>query len=215
MIARHAPVSGRADIGLVLVHGRGASAASILDLARAVALPDLIAVAPEAPGLSWWPTSFLAPMAQMQEPLETALAAVQEAVGVLEAEGLPRSRIALAGFSQGACLALEYAVRRGGGLHSVTSFSGGLIGTADASAIGDPALQGFAPKRFDYRMPLAGMPVHLSVHEQDPHIPLLRVRETAVVLDRLGARVTSRLLPGAGHGLDKAGVAALQARLRA
>ena len=214
MMARHAPASGRAAIGLVLVHGRGASAASILDLARAVALPDLVAVAPEAPGLSWWPTSFLAPMAQMQEPLEAALEAMDAAVAGLEAEGLPRDRIALAGFSQGACLALEFAVRRGQGLHSVTSFSGGLIGTADASAAGDPALQGFAPKRFDYRTPLAGMPVHLSVHEQDPHIPMLRVRETAVVLDRLGAQVTSRIIPGAGHGLDQASVAALQARLR-
>jgi len=215
MIARRDPPSGAARIGLVLVHGRGASARSMLDLARHLAIPDLLAVAPEAPGMSWWPTSFLAPMAQMQASLEAGLAAVAGAVAALEAEGLARNRIAVAGFSQGACLALEFAARHGTGLHSVTGWSGGLVGTADASDIGEPALLGFAPKRFDYRTPLEGTAAHLSVHQQDPHIPMLRVRETAVVFDRLGAHLTSRILPGAGHGFDESEMAAMRARLGA
>lgn len=215
MIARRAAESGQVRLGLVLVHGRGASARSILDLVRLLAIPDLVAVAPEAPGMSWWPTSFLAPMSQMQAPLEAGLAAVAGAVAALEAEGLARNRIALAGFSQGACLALEFAARQGAGLQSVTGWSGGLVGTGEAADKGDPALYGFAPKRFDYRTPLAGTPVHLSVHEQDPHIPLLRVRETALVFDRLGASVTSRLLPGTGHGFDEAELNGLRARLAA
>lgn len=212
-MARAGCAVDQARIGLVMVHGRGAGAADILSLLPVLGLSDVAAIAPEADGRSWWPTSFLAPMAQMEGPLAAGLAAVEAAIGALAADGLPRARIALMGFSQGACLALEYAARRGAGLHSVTGFSGGLVGTGDAGSQADPMLYQHPPKRFDYTAPLPGLPVHLTCHERDPHIPLARVRESAVVLDRLGAIVTSRILPGAGHGFAEPDMAGLRKRL--
>jgi len=196
-----------------MVHGRGAGAADILSLLPVLGHPDIAAIAPEAEGRSWWPTSFLAPMAQMEEPLRAGLAAVDDAIAALLADGLPRSRIALMGFSQGACLALEYAARHGAGLHSVTGFSGGLVGTADAGTEPLAALYHHPAKRYDYTTPLPGLPVHLTCHERDPHIPLARVRESALVLDRLGAVVTSRMLPGAGHGFGDPDMEGLRQRL--
>ncbi|WP_425091470.1 alpha/beta hydrolase [Tropicimonas sp. S265A] len=204
--------AARATTGLVLIHGRGASAADILGLGEALALPDLALIAPEAPGRSWWPTSFLAPMAQMGPPLAAGLAAVEAAVSTLEADGLPRNRIAVAGFSQGACLALEYAARFGAGLHAVFGLSGALVGTGDSGAPQD-ALYGFGDKAFAYDTTLEGLPVYVSVHEHDPHIPLKRARDSVAVFDRLGAATRLETAPGSGHGLLAPDVAALRARL--
>jgi phospholipase/carboxylesterase len=212
-LARSGAAPGRARLGLVLVHGRGDSARGILGLAEALALPDLAAVAPEAPGNSWWPTSFLAPSTQMEPFVGRGLAAVEAAVAALEDDGLTRDRIALGGFSQGACLALEYAARIGGGFHSIFGFSGGLVGTADAGGAPTEELYGFAPKRFDYRTRLTGTPTRLSCHEQDPHIPLARVNETAEVFASLGASVSSRVKPGPGHGIDDADLATMRGLL--
>lgn len=186
--------------GLVLAHGRGASARDILGLGAAVAPEGTALIAPEAAGHSWWPVSFLAPMAQLQPWLDSALAAMDRAVGALTAEGLPTERIALAGFSQGACLALEYAARRGGPWRGVIALSGGLVGTADAGGAPDAALYGHAPKRMDQAGRLDGVPVLLACHDHDPHIPAARVRKTAQVLGDLGAAVHMRLHPGASHG---------------
>lgn len=211
-LARAGASGSRATAGLVLVHGRGGSAADILGLGQALALPDLALVAPEAEGRSWWPTSFLAPMAQMAAPLAAGLAAIEGAIEALEAEGVERSRIALAGFSQGACLALEYAARSGAGLHSVYGLSGGLVGTSDTGGP-DQALFGFGDKTFDYQGDLSGLPVYVSVHEQDPHIPLKRARDSVAVFDRLGAKTRLEVAPGAGHGLLRPDVEALRSGL--
>ena len=203
----------RARIGLVMVHGRGAGAADILSLLPFLGLADVAGVAPEAKDRSWWPTSFLAPMSQMAAALADGIAALEGAIAAFQAAGLPRNRIALMGFSQGACLALEFTARHGAGLHSVTGFSGGLIGTADAGTQPDPTLYHHMPKRFDYTSPLPGLPVHITCHERDPHIPLARVRESVVALDRLGAVVSSRILPGPGHGFGDPDMAGLRQRL--
>ena len=199
-----------AGLGLVLLHGRGGSAADILGLAGLLRRPDTAALAPEALGHSWWPVSFLAPMAQLDPWLNSALAAVDRAVAAFDAAGLPRQRLILGGFSQGACLALEWAARRGGPLGGVVGFSGGLVGTADAPGGGDPQLYGHPPKAMDQTGRLDGVPVWLGCHEADPHIPRARVEETERVLTALGADVTCRLYPGAGHGLTQADVAALR-----
>lgn len=198
--------------GIVLLHGRGASAADILSLLDHADLPRVAAIAPEAEGNSWWPTSFLAPAAQLAPFVDAGLAKVAEAVAALEADGIPRGAIWLAGFSQGACLAAEAFARSGQGLAGLFAFSGALAGTADAAGEASDALYGHKPKRFDYAGPLDGK-VFLSVHEQDPHIPLARVRETANVLTALGARVETRIYPGAGHGLMQDDLMALQSRL--
>jgi phospholipase/carboxylesterase len=202
----------RATAGLVMLHGRGGSAADILELLAHAGLPDVAAVAPEAPGNSWWPVSFLSPSATLEPYVAAGVAAAAEAVAELEAAGLPRDRIWLLGFSQGAGLALETFARQGAGLAGVFALSGGLIGTGDADGPATDALYGYGPKRFDYAGRRRGR-VWLSCHERDPHIPLARVQETASVLKALGADVQTQLYPGAGHSLMREDIAALRARL--
>jgi phospholipase/carboxylesterase len=199
----------RATHGLVLVHGRGASGADILGLGQALDLPNLALAAPEAPGGTWWPTSFLAPSAQIEPWVQSGLAAIDAAIAALIAGGLARTQISVAGFSQGACLALEYAARRGD-LHSAFGLSGGLLGTSDAAGPPDPALYGYRPKRFEGYTNLQGMPVLISVHQQDPHIPLKRAEDSREVFGELGAIVETQTYPGAGHGVLSDGVASIR-----
>jgi len=202
-----------AGAGLVMVHGRGGSAADILALLGPLGLPGIAAAAPEASGRSWWPTSFLAPSADVEPYVKAGLEAVLAAVAALEAEGLPRGRIWLLGFSQGAGLALETYARAGEGLAGAFGLSGALVGTSDLPGAGpEPALYGHAPKRFDYAGTRPGS-VWLSVHERDPHIPLRRAEETAEVFRRLGAAVEFRIHPGAGHAVMREDIAAIRARL--
>ena len=210
---RTGALADRARAGIVLAHGRGGSAADILGLLALAALPDVAAIAPEAPGQSWWPTSFLAPMARMEPFVATGLAALRDAVAALEAEGLPRNRIWLAGFSQGACLALESFARDGAGLAGVFGMSGGLVGRGDAPGGPKPALYGHAPKRFDYPGRREGAQVWISVHQRDPHIPLQRVQDSAAALTAMGATVETRIYPGEGHGVMQDDLAALRIRL--
>ncbi|MCX7645926.1 MAG: dienelactone hydrolase family protein [Rhodobacteraceae bacterium] len=204
----------RASAGLVMIHGRGGSADDILSLLGPLALPDVAAVAPEAPGRSWWPTSFLAPAAQMEPFVAAGIAAVAAAVAALERGGLARGRIWLLGFSQGAGLALEAYARAGEGLAGAFGLSGALVGTSDLAGAGpEPALYGHAPKRFDYAGSRRTGRVWLSVHERDPHIPLKRAEETAEVFRGLGAEVDFRVYPGEGHGIMRDDIAAIRARL--
>ncbi len=198
---RVGPAPSRATAGIVLAHGRGGSAQDILGLMAHAALPDVVAIAPDAPGQSWWPTSFLAPAARMAPFVEAGTARMLDAVAELERDGLPRERIWLGGFSQGACLALEVFARHGDGLAGVIAMSGGLVGTDDSSLAGDEALGGFRPKTFHYAPHITPGRVWISVHERDPHIPLRRVEESAAVLSAMGATVETRHYPGAGHGV--------------
>lgn len=209
-----APLS-RARLALVLAHGRGGSPEDMLALGEALGLPDLALLAPEAAGRSWWPGSFLAPLAANEPALGSALGAIEAVVGGLLAAGWPPERIAVAGFSQGACLAVEHAARTGRRHHAVAALSGALVGTGEAGGPPRDDLHGFAAKRLDYASRLDGVPVLLAAHERDPHIPLARLRESAETLLRLGAEVTTRIHPGAGHGVTAAEVAWLRGRLNA
>lgn len=212
--ARTGAAPGRARLGLVLLHGRGGSAADILGLARLLARDDVAVIAPEAAGNSWWPTSFLAPLARLEPWLGSALAATGRAVAALMHDhGLPQTRIALAGFSQGGCLALEAALRSGGRWHAVAGLSAGLVGTGETGEPPDPALHGHLPKRFDYPRPLDGTPVLLACHDRDPHIPRARVERTAEVVRAAGGVPETLIYPGEGHGLERAGLAAFRALL--
>lgn len=197
--------------GLVMLHGRGGSAADILSLLDHAALPDVAAVAPEAPGNSWWPSSFLAPAAQMEPFVQGGLAAVMDAVAKLEHAGLARSSIWLCGFSQGACLALEAFARQGEGLAGVFALSGGLVGTGDHGSA-SPVLYGYADKHLSYTGRREGQ-VWISVHERDPHIPLKRVQDSATALRALGATVEVQVYPGAGHAVMRDDIAALRQHL--
>jgi phospholipase/carboxylesterase len=211
---RRAGPSKNATAGIVLLHGRGGSAADILSLMSHAAPARRGGHRAEAPGNSWWPTSFLAPSAQMEPFVTAALTQVEAAITTLTAEGLPASRIWLAGFSQGACLAAEAYARHGKALAGLLAFSGALVGTGDAEGPPSVALYGHTPKRFDYTGHRSGK-VWLSVHERDPHIPLARVQETATTLTALGAAVDTKVYPGAGHGVMRDDISALRRYLTA
>ncbi len=211
-IRRAGPARGR--LALIMLHGRGAGADGILPLAAELGLIDATLFAPEAAGRSWWPVSFLAPMAQLEPWLDSALNAVARAVDAAADEGFADDRIVLLGFSQGGCLALEYAARSGRRFRHVFGLSAGLIGTADDGGEADDDLYGFAPKRFDYAAELTGLPIYIGCHARDPHIPLRRFHETENVFRSLGARCTANVAAGAGHGIAGPDVAALRRELR-
>ena len=174
---------------VILIHGRGASAESILELAAYLPQPDLAWLAPQAAASTWYPYSFLGPLEKKEPYLSSALARVAEVVALAETAGLPPERIFLGGFSQGACLASEFVARNARRYGGLIAFSGGLIGPD-----GTPR---------DYAGSLSGMPVFIGCSDVDPHIPVGRVRETAAVLARLGATVDSRIYPRMGHTINQ------------
>lgn len=182
------PALDRARAALVLLHGRGATAAGMLELAERLAQPGWAAIAPQAAGGSWYPLPFLAPLAQNEPYLSSALARVSEVVAHIEAAGVPADRIVLLGFSQGACLACEWAARHPRRYGGVVILSGGLIGPE-----GTPR---------DYAGSFVGMPAFFGCSDRDPHIPLQRVHESAAVFERMGATVTKRIYPGMAHTIN-------------
>lgn len=185
---------------LVLVHGRGASAESILALAEELRVEGLAALAPQAAGQSWYPHSFLAPLAANQPYLDSALRRLESIVAELLARGVPGERIALLGFSQGACLTLEFTARHPRRYGAVMGLTGGLIGPP-----GTPR---------DYAGSLDGTPVFLGTSDPDPHVPFERVRETGAVLARMGAGVELRRYPGMPHTINEDELDACRALLR-
>jgi phospholipase/carboxylesterase len=175
----------RSRAAVVLLHGRGGMAEDILTLADALAVTDLAYLAPQAPGNTWYPLSFLAPIERNEPALSRALATVGAIVGTVAQSGVPAERVVLVGFSQGGCLALEYAARNAQRYGGVVGLSAGLIGPP-----GSPR---------EYPGSLAGTPVFLGCSDLDAHIPVWRVRESTQVLRGLGAEVTERIYPGMGH----------------
>lgn len=185
-----------AKAAMVLVHGRGATAPSILTLTDEVTGPGFAYLAPQAPGQTWYPFSFLAPIAQNQPELDRALATLDTALATVEGAGISAERTILLGFSQGACLVSEYAARNARRYGGLIALSGGLIGPP-----GTPR---------EYPGNLAGTPVFLGCSDVDPHIPVWRVEETAVVFEEMGAEVTTRLYPGMGHTVNEDEISVLQ-----
>jgi predicted esterase len=200
-VLRLGPSPADARLTAIVVHGRGASALDILGLARELGLPDVAYLAPEAAGRTWYPLSFLAPMEQNEPWLGSALGALGSLVADLATRGVPASRVALMGFSQGACLSLEFSARHPRRYAAVVGLSGGLIGPP-----GTPR---------DYTGSLEGTPVFLGCSDVDAHIPVARVHETADVLRRLGAGVDERIYPGMGHTVNRDELEAVAALLTA
>ena len=188
-VLTHGAPLDRAKAAVVLLHGRGGTAEDILTLAEAIAEPDFAYLAPQAPGNTWYPLSFLAPLEQNEPALSRALAGLGAVVGSLAQEGVPAERVALIGFSQGGCLALEYAVRNARRYGAVIGLSAALIGPP-----GTPR---------DYQGSLTATPVFLGCSDVDGHIPLWRVQESAQVLRALGAEVSERIYPSMGHTINE------------
>jgi len=180
---------GQGPAAMIMVHGRNASAPSILELARVLDRPDFTFIAPGASGHTWYPHSFMAER-EMNEPgLSSGLAVIGALVeGVIEA-GVPREKIVLLGFSQGACLASEFAYRNPARYGGVVIYSGGLIGPEGTTWEGEGSMD--------------STPVFLGCSDIDAHIPESRVHETADAFERLGADVTRRLYPGMGHLVNR------------
>jgi len=184
-VRRAGPDPTRARLTAILVHGRGGTAAGMIDLSNTIGLDDVAYLAPQAAGNTWYPLSFLAPMAQNQPGLSSGLSVLARLVAALEGEGVPSTRIALLGYSQGACLTLEFAARHARRYAAVVGLSGGVIGPP-----GTPR---------DYAGSLDGTPVLLACSDVDAHIPLERVHESTKVFRALGGVVDERIYPGMGH----------------
>jgi phospholipase/carboxylesterase len=216
LVTAGAPL-GAADAALVLVHGRGATARSVVDLGERLAADHAVAlIAPSAAGNTWYPNSFLAPVADNEPGRSSGLRAVGAAVERAVNAGLDRESVLIAGFSQGACLAGEFVARTPTRYGGLAVFSGGLIGETVAvddclpDATGDEA--GTADTDVG---PLAGTPAFVGCSDVDPHIPEERVHETTAVLEALGAEVDERVYEGMGHGINDDEVTAVAAMVAA
>jgi phospholipase/carboxylesterase len=181
-----APREARA--GVVLVHGRGATARGMVGIADDIGVEGVAYRAPQARRGSWYPNRFIAPIEQNEPHLASALQAVSDAVESFVDSGIPYDRIVVLGFSQGACLGSEFVARTPRRYGGVVAFSGGLIGPLGTE--------------FDHEGDLAGTPVFLGCSDSDPHIPVERVHETRDVFERLGADVTERIYEGMGHTIN-------------
>jgi phospholipase/carboxylesterase len=177
-----------ADAAVLMLHGRGASPGSVLTLAREFDTPGVAYRAPAAARRTWYPNPFTAPVESNQPHLDSALAALADRLTEVEAAGIPPERTVLLGFSQGACLASEFAARNPRRYGGIAALSGGLIGPE------------VAPE--DYAGDLEGTPAFVGCSDTDPHIPLERVEATSAILGGLCADVTERIYPGMGHTIN-------------
>jgi predicted esterase len=184
---------------MILLHGRGASAEDILGLSHEFDLEDIAYLAPQAAGRTWYPYSFLAPIAQNEPGITSALGVISRLIEDARNQGVEARRIAILGFSQGACLTLEYAARHAKRYAGVFGLSGGLIGPP-----GTPR---------EYPGSLDNTPVFLGCSDVDAHIPLARVRESADVFRAMRATVDERIYEGMGHTVNHDEIDAINAVL--
>ncbi|AHM62960.1 phospholipase/carboxylesterase [Flammeovirgaceae bacterium 311] len=170
---------------LILIHGRGASARDILSLGQALEVEDFTLFAPEATNNSWYPYSFMAPTSQNQPALDSALQLLDSTVHEIMAQGVTGSNIYIAGFSQGACLALEYTTRHAQRWGGIAAFTGGLIGKS--------------LDHENYKGSFEQTPVFISTGDPDPHVPLSRVEETKKIMESMGAQLSLKVFRGRPH----------------
>ena len=186
-----------ADAVLIMVHGRNAAPKNILEIIPRFDRTRCACVAPAAADGSWYPFSFMQPTEKNQPGLSSAMRMLDALVETLIARGTPSNKIVLLGFSQGACLTAEFAIRHPRRYGGLVLFSGGLQGP-DGTTWDDVAVD------------FVEMPVFLGCSDTDSHIPKERVMETSRVFIRCGAEVTQRLYPGMGHLVNDDEIAHLQ-----
>ncbi|HUF40268.1 MAG TPA: dienelactone hydrolase family protein [Anaerolineales bacterium] len=180
------PPVAEAEAVMVLMHGRGASADDIMGIAGLLEVPGFAYLAPQAAGNAWYPMPFTDPLEENEPYLSRSLEVIAGILGHLEVAGGPGAdRTILLGFSQGACLALEFAARNPRRYGGLVGLSGGLIGPdgLERDAVGS----------------LEGTPVFLGCSDVDPWIPAGRVQYTTDYLERIGGKVDLRIYPGMGH----------------
>ena len=179
----------QAKAALLMMHGRGARAEDILSLVDELAQPEFACLAPQAADSTWYPNRFTAPISSNEPWLSSALSLIGDVFNQIIQKGIRPERIILLGFSQGACLTLEYAARNAQRYGGVVGLSGALIGPDDT------------PR--DYKGSLGGTPVFLGCSDVDFHIPKERVQQTADVFRQLGGEVTERLYPDMDHTINQ------------
>jgi phospholipase/carboxylesterase len=184
-----------ARAAMILLHGRGATAEDIMTIAAEVQAPGWAYLAPQAAGNAWYPNPFTAPIEANEPYLSAALEMISNLVERVEAR-VPAQRMMLLGFSQGACLTLEWAARHARRYGAIAGLSGGLIGPD-----GTPR---------DYPGSFDGTPTILGCSDVDPYIGKDRVDEAARVFEGLGASVDLRLYPEMGHLVNEDEIAALR-----
>jgi len=185
-----------AAAAMIMVHGRGATAQDILYLAQELHAPRVAFLAPQAANNTWYPNRFIAPVATNEPWLSSALRVIDDLIASLVAVGIAHERIILLGFSQGGCLATEYAARTPRRYAGVIGLSAGLIENGDQ------------PRT--YTGSLAGTPVLLGCSDVDFHIPVARVERTGQLFTQLGAVVDMRIYAGMGHTVNQDEIEAIQ-----
>ncbi len=193
------PAPFDARLVTILLHGRGAGAEDILELSREFSATDVAYLAPQASGQTWYPYSFLAPIEQNEPGISSGFHVIAGLLQQLHQQNVPSDRVVLMGFSQGACLTLEFAARHPRRYAAVVAFSGGLIGPP-----GTPR---------NYSGGFDGTPVFIGCSDIDPHVPLDRVQESTAVFRRMGATVDERIYPRMGHTVNRDELDAVDALL--
>ena len=188
------PPLDAATAAVIFIHGRGATAASIVRLVEPLAPEGVALIAPQAHQRTWYPQSFLAPLQENEPGLSSGLRRIGSILDTLRAHDIPAEHVVLGGFSQGACLSTEYAARHPTRYGALIGLSGGLIGTGEKPDHETPY-----DKTFDYTGDLQGTPVFLGCSDRDPHIPKSRVDATAHVLADLNGTVDKRIYESMGH----------------
>jgi phospholipase/carboxylesterase len=174
---------------LIMLHGRGASAEDILRLTSYLNVEEFAILAPQATNNTWYPYSFLTPRDQNEPWLSSALDLITDLVGDVNKEGITKDHIYFLGFSQGACLSLEYVTRNAGKWGGAVAFTGGLIGDKiyPETYVGD----------------FQATPIFIGTSNPDPHVPLERVKETTALLKKMGASVTEKVYQNMGHTISE------------
>lgn len=178
----------QAKKAIIMLHGRGASASSIISLKDHLELDEYAIVAPQANEHSWYPYSFMAPVQNNQPALDSALEVIGELVDDLKQKGIVQENIYFLGFSQGACLTLEYTNRNAGRYGGIIAFTGGLIGEELVKE--------------NYKGDFNNTPVLITTGDPDPHVPVSRVNDSVEVLKGLNADVTLKIYKGRQHTIS-------------
>lgn len=174
---------------LIMLHGRGAPAEDILGLATHLSLKEFALIAPQATNYTWYPYSFLSPPSQNEPWLSSALELINELVKDIQKEGIDTENIFFTGFSQGACLTLEYVTRHAQRWGGVAAFTGGLVGDKIYSE--------------NYKGDFQNTPVFIGSSNPDPHIPVDRVNESARIIKSMNASVKEKIYPNLGHTISE------------
>jgi phospholipase/carboxylesterase len=174
---------------MIMIHGRGGDARGIMDIAQYLNLDNFALLAPQATNSTWYPYSFLQPVQQNEPWLSSAIQTVHSLIEEINDKGISSDNIFLLGFSQGACLTLESAARKARRYGGVIAFTGGLIGDAI--------------NQDNYSGNFNDSPIYIGSGDPDPHVPVQRVKESAIVLHDMGAAVTAEIFPGIGHTITR------------